>query len=772
MKVCQLCAVDFTLKHFLLPLIDGMRDAGWEVTAVCSDGPAVAGLRERGYDIETVRIERSFNLFRHIGSTRTLVRLFKARHFDVVHVHTPVAALVGRVAARIAGVPTIIYTAHGFYFHDEMPAWKRRIFVWLEKVGAAFTDLLFTQSEEDARTAESERLAPPDRILAIGNGVDPSRFDPERVGDGKAMRRQLGIPDEAFVVGIIARMVQEKGVGEFLQAAVEVAGKNPNVYFLMVGERLSSDHAGNVAGDLERASAVLVGRLIVTGARSDVPVLLAAMDLFCLPSWREGMPRTIIEAMMMGKPVVATNIRGSREEVVSGKTGYLVPTRDPQALAETFLRCAADVGAAREMGAAGRRRALRLYDEHRVVALQIERIGEHLRYSDPATSRICIVMTSPFAYESFIRPHAEWLARDHAVTVCFNRGESSIPVHFPPNVRFVPMPIVRDISPFRDLVALIKVWRFFRREHFDLVFSITPKGGMVAMLAARFAGIPSRIHCFTGQVWATRRGIARLLLRMVDRILALAASGLLADSPSQRRFLIEEGIVMESKIAVLGSGSICGVDVERFKPDIEARDRIRRQYRIAANEICLLFVGRLTTEKGVPDLIEAFRRLVPYHPNLRLMLVGPDEGGMERQWSGVEGLVFVGYTQVVQEYMAAADVLCLPSYREGFGLVLVEAGACGLPVVASHIYGATDAVVDGETGLLHAPGDVNDLTSKLKPLIATPDLCELLSTNGRQRALREFTRDYVVGLYATYLTAHISATRASCNPYSTIGRPR
>lgn len=375
LKVCQLCAVDFTLKHFLLPLIDGMRDAGWEVTAVCSDGPAISGLRERGYDIETVRIERSFNLLRHIRSTRALIRLFKARRFDVVHVHTPVAALIGRVAARIAGVPTIVYTAHGFYFHDEMPAWKRCIFVWLEKFGAAFTDLLFTQSEEDARTAEVESLAPPGRILAIGNGVDPSRFDPERIGDGKAMRAQLGIPEEAFVIGIIARMVEEKGVGEFLQAAIEVAGNNSDIHFLMVGERLSSDHAGNVADDLARASAALAERLILTGARSDVPELLAAMDVFCLPSWREGMPRTIIEAMMMGKPVVATNIRGSREEVVPGETGYLVPTRDPQALAEAFLRCAEDRERALSMGAAGRRRALHLYDERKVVALQIARIN-------------------------------------------------------------------------------------------------------------------------------------------------------------------------------------------------------------------------------------------------------------------------------------------------------------------------------------------------------------------------------------------------------------
>lgn len=761
LKVCQLCAIDFTLKHFLLPLIDGMRDAGWEVTAVCSDGPAIAGLRERGYVIETVRIERSFNLFCHVRSMRALVRLFKARRFDVVHVHTPVAALIGRVAARIAGVRTIVYTAHGFYFHDEMPAWKRRIFVWLEKFGAAYTDLLFTQSEEDARIAEIEHLAPPGRVLAIGNGVDPSRFDPERIGDGRAMRRQLGIPEDAFVVGIIARMVQEKGVGEFLRAAVHVAKNNPRVCFLMVGERLSSDHAGNVAGDFEQASAVLANRLILTGARSDVPELLAAMDVFCLPSWREGMPRTIIEAMMMGKPVVATNIRGSREEVVAGETGYLVSTRDPQALAEAFLRCAANTVVAKKMGYAGRKRALKLYDERRIVARQVARIEEYLHFTDPAVSRICIVLTSPFAYESFIRPHAEWLARDHALTVCFNRDESSIPAHFPPGVRFVQMPIVRDIAPVRDLLALYKMWRFMRREHFDLAFSITPKGGMVAMLAARLAGIPCRIHCFTGQVWATRRGIARFMLQTVDRILAQAASELLADSPSQRRFLVGEGIVPERKIAVLGSGSICGVDVDRFCSNTLAREDIRRRHGIPVEGFCLLFVGRLTAEKGVSDLVEAFLRLVPTHPELWLLLVGPDEGGMAQRWGDVPRLVFVGYTQAVQDYMAAADVLCLPSYREGFGSVLIEAGSCGLPVMASHVYGVTDAVVDGETGLLHFPGDMDDLTAKLERMVKEPELRDRLAANGRQRALGEFSQDHVVGLYGSYMASRAGAARSS-----------
>lgn len=378
LRVCQLCAVDFTLKHFLLPLIDGMQNHGWEVTAVCSDGPEIPGLRARGYAVHTIPISRSLNVFRHAVSVVRLAAYFRQQRFDILHVHTPVAALVARVAAFLARMPVVVYTAHGFYFHDEMPSWKRRLFVSLERFAGRFTDLLFTQSAEDAETAVQEGISPAADTLAIGNGVDAGRFDPSVIGDGREMRRALGIPEAAFVIGIIARQVIEKGIMEFLEAAILAAGKNTEIHILMVGERLASDHAGDVEAELERASAALGKRLVATGARKDIPELLAAMDVFCLPSWREGMPRTIIEAMMMGKAVIATDIRGSREEVVPGETGLLVPTRSPKALADAFLVLAGDRGKVASMGAKGRERALILYDEAQVVALQIRRIEQFL----------------------------------------------------------------------------------------------------------------------------------------------------------------------------------------------------------------------------------------------------------------------------------------------------------------------------------------------------------------------------------------------------------
>lgn len=374
MKVCQLCAVDFTLKNFLLPLVDGMCAAGWDVTAVCSDGPFIAELRERGYHIENIAIARSMNPFAALRSIAHLVRLFRRERFDIVHVHTPVAALIGRVAARIVGVPLVVYTAHGFYFHNDMPSWKRRFFVLLERFGGRMTDLLFSQSAEDARDAVAEGIAAAEHVVAIGNGVDIDHFNPERIVSRVALRAELGIPEDAFVIGLIGRQVREKGVGEYLLAATRLASTYPHAWFLLVGERISSDHARGIDAEFAAARALLGKRLVAPGARTDIPEILAAMDVFCLPSWREGMPRTIIEAMMMAKPVVATNIRGAREEVVHGETGLLVSVREPDSLADAFASLIRDPAWGQRMGVAGRARALRLYDEKKVIALQIERI--------------------------------------------------------------------------------------------------------------------------------------------------------------------------------------------------------------------------------------------------------------------------------------------------------------------------------------------------------------------------------------------------------------
>lgn len=369
-KICQLCSVDFTLYHFLLPLMRAMREAGHEVVGVCGEGPFADQVRAEGFRVEAVGFKRNYDVLHHVGVYGELVRLFRRERFDVVHVHSPIAALIGRLAAARAGVPKKVYTAHGFYFHEHQPWGLRHAFIGLEWIGGRFTDVLFTQSAEDAEAARNLGLCRGGVIEAIGNGVDPARFRPAEAADAarQRLRAELGAGDGDVVILMIGRLVAEKGYPELFAAMKEVDAR-----LWVVGSRLESDHAASVDDAIARIEADpdLSRRISFLGYRSDVDELLRAADIFTLPSHREGMPRSIIEAMMSGLPVVATDIRGSREEVVDGETGFLVPVGDAGRLEAALLRLVRDADLRAHMGAAGRKRALSLFDEERVVVRQI-----------------------------------------------------------------------------------------------------------------------------------------------------------------------------------------------------------------------------------------------------------------------------------------------------------------------------------------------------------------------------------------------------------------
>lgn len=372
MKICQLCAVDFTLYHFLLPLMEGMREAGHEVIGVCADGALATKVRARGFRVESISIARSYDLRRHAHTTKALRALFQRERFDLVHVHTPVAAMVGRYAAWRAGVPKIVYTAHGFYFHEHMPLPLRAAHIGLEWLGGRVTDMLFTQAEEDAAAARRLNLCRTGRVHAIGNGVATAQFQRADPVARARIRAQLRTPDDAVVITMIGRLVAEKGYVELFEAM-----RANNAVLWVVGDRLRSDHASGIDSviDAAKRDLALAPRIRFLGYRQDVPSLLAASDIFTLPSHREGMPRSIIEAMMTGLPVVATDIRGAREEVVDSETGFLVPVRNPAALGAALSKLAADPALRARMGTAGRVRALDLYDEAKVVRRELDLIA-------------------------------------------------------------------------------------------------------------------------------------------------------------------------------------------------------------------------------------------------------------------------------------------------------------------------------------------------------------------------------------------------------------
>ncbi len=375
MKICQLCAVDFTLHHFLMPLMRTQRDAGHEVVGACARGNLTPQIEAEGFRVVDVPIQRSSNPIALLRAYSALKALFTAERFDLVHVHTPVAALAGRPAAKAAGVGRVVYTAHGFYFHEHMPPAKRAMHIALEWFGGRFTDMLFTQAEEDAVTARRLGLCKGGTIEAIGNGSDPVRFRPRLPGeDTRArVRAELGTEPDTPVIAMIGRLVAEKGYPELFRA-MKIAR---NAELWVIGDRLTSDHAQSIDADIKavEADSDLSKRIRFLGYRADVPEILRSVDAFTLPSHREGMPRSIVEAMLSGLPVIATDIRGSREEVIDGETGFLVPVRDEIALGATLKKIADDAGMRKRMGEAGLARARALYDETKVVERQMRLLG-------------------------------------------------------------------------------------------------------------------------------------------------------------------------------------------------------------------------------------------------------------------------------------------------------------------------------------------------------------------------------------------------------------
>lgn len=365
MKIIEITNVDFSLRHFLLPLMRAARERGHEVIGACAEGPLLEVARAEGFRVIGLPLERRVSPAAHWRAFRALVRLFRTERPDMVHAHMPISGFVARMAAWWAGVPRIAYTCHGFWFNFPGSLPRQAIGFGMEWLAARVTDPFLTVSEAEA--ADARRLHIHARATAVRNGRDPARFRPNPAARDR-VRATLGVPPEAVVVLAVSRLVWHKGYPELARAMATVPAE-----LWVVGERLASDRGPDMEALLRAAG--LGDRLRLLGYRDDVPDLMASADIFVLPSRFEGLPMSVIEAMLTGLPVIAANVRGPAEQVVPEETGLLVPPGDAGALAQALQRLADDPALRVGMGQAGRARAVELYDEAKVLARTLDLLG-------------------------------------------------------------------------------------------------------------------------------------------------------------------------------------------------------------------------------------------------------------------------------------------------------------------------------------------------------------------------------------------------------------
>lgn len=308
--------------------------------------------------------------------------------------------------------------------------------------------------------------------------------------------------------------------------------------------------------------------------------------------------------------------------------------------------------------------------------------------------------------------------------------------------------IPRKIDFLNDFKALITLYITFKSRDFNILHSTTPKAGLLSSIAGFFARVPVRIHTFTGQTWVDKKGLNRKFFKFLDWMTVKLNHHCYADSESQMKFLISEGICSESDISVLGSGSLAGVNLDRFREDIfskESKMDLRESLNIREESLVIIFVGRITKDKGVVELLTAFKILLSNGIDVSLLLVGPidedvtiDGVTLDSYICNAEGIISIGFTSTPEIYLSISDVFCLPSYREGFGTVIIESAAMGIPSVASNIYGLSDAVQDGETGILVEVKSVDSLVNALTLLVTDHKLRESMGQSAKNRAVSSF----------------------------------
>lgn len=306
-------------------------------------------------------------------------------------------------------------------------------------------------------------------------------------------------------------------------------------------------------------------------------------------------------------------------------------------------------------------------------------------------------------------------------------------------VRAVGVPMSRRPSPLKDIISLVRLFRVFRKERPDIVHSMTPKAGLLSMMAARLAGVPVRVHTFTGLVFPTSNGILKQLLKTTDRITCSCATNVLAEGKGVRNDLIANKITSK-QVEIIAHGNVRGIDLEFYKPSGKIRDQ---------HPFTFIYVGRLAHDKGLDELIPAFIGVASCHRDCRLLLVGEDEPddpvakSTSVAMAGNDAITIAGFQEDIRPWMEKADCLILPSKREGFPNVVIEAGAMGLPCIVTDVNGSNEIIVEGENGLIVSPGDISALEEAMEKMLTNSAMRGRMASKAREMVAQRYDRHIV-----------------------------
>ena len=368
---------------------------------------------------------------------------------------------------------------------------------------------------------------------------------------------------------------------------------------------------------------------------------------------------------------------------------------------------------------------------------------------------IALVAITASTINSFMLRHIKILSKDYNLLV-FCNDTSLIKNKVPKNVLLTNINFKRKLNLIIDFISFLTLLYFFIKYKPNLTISITPKAGLITALSSFIARVSYRIHYFTGQTWVTKKGFVRFIYKTADQIIFNLSHHVLMDSHSQKKFLISNNIVSQKRSSVLLNGSVGGVNINKFKYKKMARNSLRRKMQISKNDFTFLYLGRINKDKGVIDLIEAFKKIQNFY-KVFLVLVGPIEDQYISSFiKKNKKVIYAGETLKPEEWYSMADILCLPSYREGFGSVVIEAASCKLPALGSKIYGIFDSIEDKQTGFFHKVASINDIKKKMIFVIRNKKLLKKYGQRARKRVKKKFEENLISEKFLEFINSRIN----------------
>lgn len=669
---------------FVSPLIEAEKSIGLKSLLVNSSNPANNTYSSIRYDPTANNL-----ILLPVAFFKILRLILKTKPNSIIS-HNTTSSFLPLLSARLAKINNIIYFNHGVPHlgYSGLTAKALKIIESINCLLATEIITVSTDMSKELRKLTSKNITLINHGSACGVDLqDHSRKKHTNI----SFRKNLNINSKDTVFVYIGRPEERKGYNFLINLWANHFFNKINYRLLLCGINYK---------ELKENLNEVPSNIIPLGFVQNIPEVLSNSDCLVLPSLHEGLSYAILEAMACECIVISNNIPGIRTLVKNQLSGYLLNTNDENEYVKKIKSLQRD-GVSKELTKAALKE-VKKYDRKKYMEDYIDFINNLGSLLRPSRPTIFFLATAEFAVNAFLLSHLKALSKSFDVTVIVNTDDPLFLTKQGVDVEVIPLSISRNILILSDVYCLIRLVYIFIKLRPSAVHSITPKAGFLAMLAAFIACVPFRVHTFTGQVWATSHGLKRVVLKFFDWLTARLATFNIIDSPSQQQFLINQKVLTKERSIVFGVGSVSGVDLKRFKPSKKVLTEVRHELGIPEDAFVFIYLGRLNKDKGILDLARAFTSLK--NKNTCLLVVGPDEGDfveeMKRLCGGsVDRLRFVAYTRTPERFLAASNVLCLPSYREGFGSVVIEAAAIGLPAIASNIYGISDAIVEKKNGL-------------------------------------------------------------------------